>query len=148
MIWGDSAVPRRSREPSERLSNPERFSPLGYYIPGEGQGESIPFPRANFTPGFQEHSTQDSGRFACQQEVSLPPRHYYWSRLDLGIWLGPLPSTPCQRLQVLAAALALSMEQERVRKYYMDIFSAEDGKYVNVPICLINVLPYRRVRAG
>lgn len=72
-------------------------------------------------PWVSRSTPQGPSRFVSQQEASLPPRRYYWSRLELGVWLAQLPATPCQRLQVLAAALALSLEQKSVRKYYMGI---------------------------
>ena len=58
----------------------------------------------------------------------MPPRRYYWNRIELGIWLVKLPGTPCQSLQVLTAGLAAGLAlsgKQRARKYYMDVFPVE-----------------------
>lgn len=117
---GRHVIPCGGKETSVFLTL-EMVSTTLFLYSREGSEESTPLPRANLAPASR-NTAQSCGRFLCQQEASLPPTHYYWSRLELGVWLAQLPGTPCQWLQVLAAALALLTVLESARKYNRNIF--------------------------
>lgn len=131
---GRHHIPYRSQRHFRIFLTQRTVSTPPFLYSREGSGESTPLPRANLALASR-NTGQSCGRFLCQQEASLPPTHYYWSRLELGVWLAQLPDTPCQWLQVLAAGLALLTVQGSARKYTKNIFSVEGSKCSNISCC-------------